>query len=85
MRIHSGEKRFACKQCLKYFSSAASVKQHMRTHSEEKPCSCKHCSRSYSQGGDLKGHMKAHSVVIFFLNFHFLVNNVQNSLQKLKT
>ena len=77
MRIHSGEKRFACKQCLKYFSSAASVKQHMRTHLEENHVLV---NTSYSQGGDLKRHMKAHSVVK-----PFSCKQCSNSFQKLKT
>jgi len=63
-RVHVGEKRFSCKDCVKSFFSPQQLKRHLRVHNGEKPYECNFCKRQFSRSHHLKIHIKRlHSTV----------------------
>ncbi|XP_070398260.1 uncharacterized protein [Nothobranchius furzeri] len=61
MRVHTGQKTFACEFCEKQFSLKSTLNTHMRVHTGQKPFACEFCSKIFSQKTTLNNHMRVHT------------------------
>ena len=58
MRLHKGEKPFACEKCPLSFTQFVHLKLHKRLHNNERPFICGSCGKSYISASGLRTHWK---------------------------
>ncbi|XP_069610855.1 zinc finger protein 729-like [Ranitomeya imitator] len=59
-KIHTGESRFCCHKCGKYFKQKSNLVRHEKIHTGEKPHSCSECGKCFIQKSSLVTHQKSH-------------------------
>jgi KRAB domain-containing zinc finger protein len=52
------QRRYACKECGKFFAQQRNLTRHMVTHTGEKPYKCAKCFRNFSQSSSMQLHMR---------------------------
>ncbi|XP_041742572.1 early growth response protein 1 [Coregonus clupeaformis] len=60
IRIHTGQKPFQCRICMRKFSRSDHLTTHIRTHTGEKPFACDICGRKFARSDECKRHTKIH-------------------------
>ncbi|KAG5853431.1 hypothetical protein ANANG_G00073340 [Anguilla anguilla] len=60
IRIHTGQKPFQCRICMRNFSRSDHLTTHIRTHTGEKPFACDVCGRKFARSDERKRHTKIH-------------------------
>lgn len=61
MKVHSGNKPYACTFCEATFCRKPYLEVHMRTHTGERPFVCGTCNKRFSQKSSLNTHKRVHT------------------------
>lgn len=61
MKVHSGNKPYACTYCEATFCRKPYLEVHMRTHTGERPFVCSTCNKRFSQKSSLNTHKRVHT------------------------
>ena len=60
IKIELGKNKYQCQECMKYFSSNQSMKEHQFLHTKVKTHSCNLCGKSFRYGSQLCIHRRTH-------------------------
>lgn len=61
MRVHTGERPFACHYCDRRFADKSTHTKHERTHTGERPFVCDKCGKSFTYSEGIRKHMVVHT------------------------
>ena len=64
IKLELGKKKFQCQECMKYFSSNQSLKEHQFLHTKARPYTCNLCGKSFRYGSQLCIHRRTHSITV---------------------
>ena len=59
MRLHLGERPYACDKCSQKFTQAVHLRLHKRLHNNERPYQCEICQKTYISSTGLRTHLKS--------------------------
>lgn len=67
IRVHQGERPYACTVCEKAFVQKASLVKHLVIHTGDKKWQCEQCGKKFTRKTGLTYHMKLHSNDRYYL------------------
>uniref|UniRef100_A0A8C6LT35 C2H2-type domain-containing protein n=1 Tax=Nothobranchius furzeri TaxID=105023 RepID=A0A8C6LT35_NOTFU len=61
MRVHTGQKPFACELCGKKYNRKTHLSSHMRVHTGQKPFACELCGKKFTHKANSNSHKAVHT------------------------
>ena len=58
---HTGEKKYSCLQCEKYFITFQNLREHQLSHTGEKKYDSSKCDKSFKISQELQSHQRSHN------------------------